>query len=547
MSKSNYSRKLGNKGYGDFGSFQQMPAVPHMEYQTFKDFAAGYEARDSRTDIPQNSSGFALDIEPDNKDRLVRAPGTFSVEDFSGEGRAPMQMILQASLDYSAELVFLDPPYLGVRKAGLTEWTDHGLLATAKPYASANFGGTLVFSSGQDKVYARPTDSSTLEELEEAPPADAYANFAARLVAGNVVIDGKREPLGVVWSAASSDYKDWFGLGGGYEILVGNNQQADKIVSMRSLGFNVLAVLCRRSLWIGTRSGLLEHPIDFQLIAEGPGAIHDGVVSVTPYGVMYLSDGGVFLFNGNEPQLMSDQINSEILPLDFTKIYSYSTYYHPGTKSFYLFTPAGTWIYEWDRKRWKRRSLVAIGASIFGIQLDARTWADLTGTWEEQDDTWSQFGAAQTDTYDVYVLTQDSLGGSRLGREDIGAELNIDIELDPTWEFPMTQGPYINQLVTNSLIFAEYVGSGKLQFWVPDINGAYVAVVERVLASGADLATPVIAQIPFEYTGMGLGLRMKVLSGYPRVSKIQLGFIARGPRIEGGAFAAREYYEDFVG
>jgi hypothetical protein len=56
-----------------------------------------------------------------------------------------------------------------------------------------------------------------------------------------------------------------------------------------------------------------------------------------------------------------------------------------------------------------------------------------------------------------------------------------------------------------------------------------------------------VTNVPFQYTGMGLGLKLRFLSGFARISKIQLGFVQRGPRIETGTFAPREYYEDFKG
>lgn len=541
---SNYERKFGNQGYGRYGTGQQVPAPSKMEWTSWSQFSGGLELRDNRHEIPENCSPDALDIEISSRDELYRAPGVLSVEPYAV--RNPNQIALQASLDYTAEMVFFDPPFLGFRREDLTVWVDEGLAITNEPYGYVNFGGTLIFSDGVGKVYQRLSEAATIQTLVDAPPAKSYANFAARIFAGNVFIDGKREPLGVVWSDATSDPDGWFGEGGGFEILVGNQAHADKIVSMRPLGFDLLAIICRRSVWIASRTGILDRPADFQMRAEGPGAITDKACSVIPNGVMYLSDGGVYLFDGNVPRLMSDQINDQLLPLDLTKINDYATYYHPGSKKFYLFTPIATWIYDIDRQRWLKRSLIARGATIFGIQLDQTTWSELLGTWGEQNKRWGEFARPQTDTYDLYVLTNRADGQAALGRESDVATQNINIDLDPSWEFLMTQGPFMNQLGTFQMILAEYSGSGMLQFSLPDINGHYHEAVERAVTSpGID--SPVVTNFPFQYTGMGLGMKLRFLAGFARVSKLQLGFVQRGPRIETGTFAPREYYEDFKG
>ena len=541
---NNYERKFMGGNYGRFGHGMQVPAPAHVEWASWSDFSGGLELRDNRHEIPENSSPNVLDIEISSRDELHRAPGVLSVEEFGV--RNPSQVLLQASLDYTAEMVFLDPPFLGYRREGLTTWIDAGLQVTDEPYGYVNFGGTLIFSDGVGKAYQRQPESGTIEELLEAPPARSYANFAARAFAGNVFIDGKREPLGVMWSGTSSDPDDWFGAGGGFEILVGNQAHADKIVSMRPLGFDLLAIICRRSVWIASRTGIEDRPADFQMRAEGPGAITDKACSVLPGGVAYLSDGGVYLFDGNVPRLISEQINDELLPLDLSAIHDYATYYHPGTKKLYLFTPSATWILDTDKGRWLKRSLIARGATIFGIQLDQVTWEQMIGSWSEQTRRWGEFAQAQTDTYDLYVLTAKADGSPVLGRESDIATENIDIAMSPTWEFMMAQGEFMNQLGTFNMILLEYSGAGSVQFWLPDINGHYQAVVERAIASpGADI--PVVSNVPFQYTGMGLGLRLVFLTGFARVSKVQLGYVQRGPRIETGTFAPREYYEDFKG
>lgn len=525
MSRNDYGKSLGRRGYGHESQGVPLPPGAGAERLTkaFTDFSKGYEVRDSRQDITEGATPYALDIEPDDRDRLVRAPGVLSIEDFAAAGRSPEQIILQGNLDYAAELVFFDAPYFGYKRDAATSWVDGSLAVRAKPYGHTNFGGKLLFSDGA-AVFIRDPGAALLTTVIDGVIAESYATFAGRVFAGGgVVIDAIEQPLGIAWTHSDSDPENWTGDDAGAELLVSNSGEADRIVALRALGFNNLAVLCRRSIWIGAFTGLPGRPADFQLRAEGPGALHDSAVSVTPFGVAYLSDSGVYLFNGNEPQLLSSPISEDLLPLDLTKIYEHTLSYHSTTKRLFVFTPTATWIFNFEHQRWLRRSLVSRGGTAFSIQSSS---------------------GAQTDTYDLYVLAETQTGDSRLGKEDAQVEENINIDLDPTWEFPFTHGETAGHLVTYLGAVVEYANAGTVQLAVPDINGEYINVVQRTLASSTQ---PRPLLVPFMYTGLGLGLRMKILSGFPRVSKVEVLYSPRGPRMETGTFAAREYYEDFLG
>src|SRR5690606_18505289 len=121
------------------------------------------------------------------------------------------------------------------------------------------------------------------------------------------------------------------------------------------------------------------------------GTVNEETCAVTRFGVIFLSDSGVYLFDGNNAILISKQINQELLPLNLDEVDSYTAFYDPFSKRYFLFTPTGTWIYDLDYTRWYRRSMIAKAAGVLAEQFDKITWGELTGTWADQDNVWAEY------------------------------------------------------------------------------------------------------------------------------------------------------------
>lgn len=540
---SKYER-YGSGSLSRYGTgFQLDPAaVPAMQWIAYPDFSGGYISAAATDTIPKNATGNSLDVEVDRRGRLVVVPGTTEVELLAG--RTLTQVALHASLSEGSELLFFDPPFLGVRTSGATAWQDVGLPVSPEPFSWANFGSTLIFGNGRVGTYARQPHSNAIQLLAKAPAASTYASFAGRVFAGRAIIDGNREDLGVVWSASNSDFTDWEGFGAGFELLIDSmTDGADRIVALRPMGLDFMMIGCRRSIWIATRTGLSSRPADFKSRVSGLGFVNEETVRVTRFGVLGLTDVGVALFDGNQAAIVSEAINSELLPLDMSQLDRYAGVYNPDMAQYYLFTPTLTWVYDLERRRWIKRSLQARAAVAFAAQVSGKRWQDLTGTWGEQVGAWEDLGPAETDDSQFFLLNPAG-ADTNLSVEDVASSSNFGVPMLPRWEFPVADGRYLNQLLTVQRVVLRYEGQGEVNLWLPDIDGVMqLRSSNYPLALASGVRTKALFGMA---TGLGASAMIEFPVGKPKLVRLDLGVLERGPRIENTVFEAREYYQDFV-
>lgn len=537
--------KFGRGRNADFGRVNQPISVPARQHHSYGDFSKGYFSANDHGEVPDGGTDNALDVEITRKDRLVPVPGIALVETYLAQ--SPGQMVLHAGLEGVAELVLFAPPFIGVYTEDGTAWEDIGLAASTRPVAHTNFGSTLIFSNGYGAVRARQFGGS-VSTLPDAPVARTYASFAGRVFAGYAEIDGNHEPLGMRWSDADSDYRHWTGLGSGAELLIDDMSQGDHIVAARSMGLDLMAVVLRKSIWLGRRTGLRDRPADFTPRVAGLGAVSERTVKVTRFGLVMLTDEGVALFDGNQLRIVSEAINAELLPLDLNQLAYYHATYNPRTGQYLLFTPAGTWVYDMPKQRWfPKRSLIARASSMYAPFIPGPTWDELVGTWDEQTQTWEDMRPEETGELYLMVLADAEVEGISLGREEPLVTTNFGVPTAPFWEFPYRRGEFLNQLMLIQSVGMTYIGGGTVGIRVPNIEGDMRTVSDPEGYTLPATALPRIRTMHGNVSGLGLGVRLDFLTGRPEIGQVQLGFQPRGPRIEGSSFTPREFYEDFLG
>lgn len=513
-------------GAGPFrrwGQGARISSLPEEVVPTWEDFSGGYDASAGNKGAP-NTTPFALDVAVTKDNALKPVPGVSLVESLGA--RRPGQMIVHASLDNAAELLLFAPPELGVKRDAATVWSDEGLVETPGA-AWTNFGGTFIWADGESKVYARQAAAATIEEIVEAPIARTYATFAGRIFAFGTEIDGQWEPIGARWSAANSDYRDWTGFGSGAELLIHEMISGDTFVSAHPMGFDLMALAFRRSLWVARYTGLAERPADFQPRVSGVGFVSGRTVQLTGVGVIGLSDDGVLVFDGNDHQFISGKIDKHLLPLDYTQLDRYSSAFDPIKGYYYLLTPTETWVFDTRLGRWHRRSIVALDVERFATQSPILTWADMTQTWAEIEETWRETAPEQSDSAWLYVLAE-SASDTLLGREDEAEETNLGAPLEPLWQLS-AQGDNRGQLLWRFHDgVVDYTGEGEIDLMLPNDEGTYVSFGRFTLPYqeiGDYVRTFMLV------TGRGAGLRLRWNSGKAAVSRVELRMTPAGRRL----------------
>lgn len=515
--------RFGRSQFAKFGRgiYNPVQSLPTSKELTFRDFSGGYFAAQPREAVPPNASSFTHNMLVTPQNSLMRIPGIIDRETLV---RVPDQVALHASLSGSSELVMFDAPFIGVKREAATVWTDVGL-ASDRKFVWANYGSVLIFTNGVGSVRARQPLSTTIESIS-APAGYALASFAGRIFVGHAVIDGNFEPMGMAWNSANADYNDWSGEGSGYELLIDDLQTGDRIISLCPMGLDLMAILCRRSIWLARRTGDAFRPADFQPRVAGVGAVNGATVKATKEGVLFLSDTGVYLFDGNSAILVSAPINPSLLPLASD---NFVATFDPTKKWYYLHTSANTWIFDVDYKRWYYSGMISLGGALFPLQTAGLRWSEVAETWDQETQViWRDLAAGESGNARLFFLGTEA--GSRvLGEESVGEESAFGTLLTPDWETPMVDGEQLHSLITTQGIVIEYKGIGIVHFFLPNLAGIFEEVVSGTLPL---TAVPRTTLVPILRTGKGVGLRLQVETGDLEVIQFQLRVLSRSPRIE---------------
>jgi hypothetical protein len=285
----------------------------------------------------------------------------------------------------------------------------------------------------------------------------------------------------------------------------------------------------RRSLWVAYPTGVYNRPADFQLRFTGIGCVAQYTVAATSAGVTFLSDEGVVNFNVNEARVISDQINSDLLPLDYTRVNEYAAVYIPAQHRYILTTPTGTWIYEFERPgrkaRWFFRSLKPESIAAFADQYGVFSWEDLVGTWDDQNKTWGGLVPNQGDEPPKFYASK----GSLIAREDYASTTYFETTAqNPIWRTPFSAKVDLTKQFTTKALEISYraLAPAMLKLYFPDHRQDFNRCIDiNIPATGTKLAK---ARIDLSSTGMGVALEIRIIEGQPEIGRIKQTVVEAG-------------------
>lgn len=512
---------------------QVAPVVPPKAFPIkYKSFRLGLMLADRAADVPEGYFSYGVDVEVSRRDGIIRAPGVTLVEDTLVDLE---WMAVQTGLDFQSVLVAFSPPYIGVKESGNFVWTNIGL-EVAGGWVTSRYGDVLLFSNGSTS-YARDLASGVVTVVPSMPGAATLFTAFGRVFAGGVVTDGEFNVLGLQWSGLEGDYTDWVGAGSGAELLIADVEQTDKIVAGRVISYDLVAILCRRSLWVGARTGDVARPADLQFRLLGVGCVSEPTAKTTEAGVTFLSDEGVRHFDGTNAPIISGAINSELLPIDFTQIKKYKSAWDASRRRYILGTPRGTYVYqfktaEYPNGAWFFRSIIPTSLVVFGKQTADPTWNDFgEQTWDDLGAlTWFQLGTPEDSTAPDVIFSV----GTRYGIQDYAAITNLGTVMIPVIQ-PRPDQPEIADLAdrvfsTQSFLI-EYYGSGTIDILAENEQGVVVLVGTKVLP-----ATLKARSIRADILGSSraTGIFVKITAGFPEIVSIKQILQDNGPVISDG-------------
>ena len=496
--------RFGSRKFSTHGRGNQIQSLPERKIATFRDFRRGYTPSEQRQNVEPGASPVTFNVEVREDNGIQRVPGTKVVANYSSGVK---EIALFPTLNQLVFLVLVAPPLIGFRDyQGSVRWFNLGL-ADRDEFAYTTFGGVFFFSDGINVWYYDGIDHYP-ERLPQAPMARDYASFAGRIFAFGTEIDGQFEPLGVQWSDADSNLKHWDGLGSGFELLINDVSSGDEILAGIPMNLDMMAIMMRQSIWLGRFTGQLGRPADFSVRVVGVGAINKRVCTLSRFGVIFLSDNGVYLFDGNEATLLSESVNSDLLPLDYDNLKSYHAVYDPKRKRYILFTPTRMWTYEVEKDRWLYRTMTSFSGAMYPTQIDGIRWFEAVGAWNEQSDLiWLDFAPKNIGELTLYMLgDQTDSGGSlrrTLAEESYESGCFFGQQFKAYWETRLTDEQDASRLVSSVKQLVEYRGSGCLRLYLPEEDNRY----EQVLQTELDIRDyPATAIFNAQKVGKGTGI-----------------------------------------
>ncbi len=477
--------------------------------------------------------GFVADIQNfaiTDRDQLVRVPGIVADELLSGHPTQEL-FVLGNPATGLAELVMIDDEFLGVRLSDgtATTWTDMGYAVGPVGWASCVHGDIMILSNGGGTAtqYKQPLATATIPL--SWGPARALMSFAGRVFAGGVT-DGSYIPMGILWTGSTSEPDD-LGPGSGFEELFDDTANGDQIVAMRSLGFDIAAIITRNALWVARRTGDANRPADFSPVAVGFGGISHAATVRVPAGVAYLSQSDVIVFDGNVPQSISVPINSAIFPLDTNRLEEYCLNYSESRNVLQVLTPVGLFEYSFRFNRWLKNTVTALRVVNTGTEFETLGGGGVIGEGEEGGwgfdwgFSWGETsmgggaGAGAARPLDTAVYLKTGEAGGALGVEDVDALTFFGVPFTPSVTLPVQQAQSTDMIVSCRRIIVGYQGAGgALQFYVPDADRAWVPAREIELAASSRSRT---RSLSVRQAGKMLGVRIDMELGSVVLERVQ--------------------------
>lgn len=182
---------------------------------------------------------------------------------------------------------------------GTTTSIKSGLSASATEYNYDQADDKLYFTNGFDtpKYY----DGANVTDVGGSPPTGKYLAFHK----GRLFIAGQSDPTKLTWSDFA-DYDTWSSTG---FVYVPQSKTGDPITGLTVFQDNLI-VFTRNTKYVLFG----DDPGNFVLRQSSgkKGAVCQAVIKSDPNHIYFLSDDGVYRYNGSQDELMSDPIQTEL-------------------------------------------------------------------------------------------------------------------------------------------------------------------------------------------------------------------------------------------
>jgi hypothetical protein len=178
-------------------------------------------------------------------------------------------------------------------------------------------------------------------------------------------------------------------------------------------------------------------------------------------------------------------------------------------------------VLDMERRRWGRWSTVIDHGVVFPQQYAEATWDSIDVPWDAAEGSWETAGGGSIERgMPTYFLRAGALG-----KEDATIQTQFGLGSIPTFVLGKGVSAMPTDQFTTNRVQLVYEGVGTIAVDLPDRDGEFVQAGTAVLATGHTREVPMI------HTGRGVGCRLRITSGSPRIRQVTVAAVPAGIRL----------------
>jgi len=258
-------------------------------------------------------------------------------------------------------------------------------------WAWTGFGDRLVFSNGVNGMYQFDPSIGTTTLITGGPSCKYLTTFNGRIVASDVLFEGKQEQSRIQWSVKNNS-EDWDGLGSGFEDLLSTpSGTIDAQKGVWPLSDSTAIILRTDSTWQMAPTGDPDAPFAFTRLYAGLGTNEPHSFAAVPGAVVGLFNDGIYMISDTAIEPIGLLVNDHIIAAITAGLTS-GTYLSLAREYALCDGATDVYRYSFEDKGWSRSSY---GRTIRWLDSGrtgtlALTWDDVVGTWDAQTLTWDE-------------------------------------------------------------------------------------------------------------------------------------------------------------
>lgn len=303
-------------------------------------FNGGLNSTASPLDLQPNESSSLLNIDFDKFGAILKRPGYVNINTVALDGQVSGIHWLEKSDATKTLMVTAGAKaYSNDLSSTFTDQTNSMTITAGNLFKCETFLDTAMFTNGVDApIQSTGTTFTAMAVPTGLTKAKWIKTFNAYTFLANVTDGTGVQPSKLYWSDINS-ITGWTSTS---QAFISKND-GQGITGLEVLGDH-LVIFKDRSIWLGFFTGDADIPFQFQKTQSHVGCASGYSIQKTENSLIFFSDDGVYLFDGNNSYKISDRVTATIQGYNQTKNQLMVSMYQKTKNRYYLssFSSAST-------------------------------------------------------------------------------------------------------------------------------------------------------------------------------------------------------------